>query len=176
MEAQVSVYVVRTWKNWALGLCFWVVTRKKCKMPVMGNLQRLRKWQGKLHHNAENVIDCWSEELGMAFSVAAILKSRWSALELMQGVKCTGEWPSSGLFALETHLWVWFSATVWMDFRLLLLELCCSSPGALEAGMDPVGWEGDTSTTLLLLMPGIDSHYCQRCKDKLKKKEKTALC
>lgn len=54
--------------------------------------------------------------------------------------------------------------------------------------MDNVGWEGtgctsaawvsgallpgalhrDTFTTLLLLMPGIDSHYCQRCKGNLK--------
>lgn len=62
--------------------------------------------------------------------------------------------------------------------------------------MDSVGWEGtqccaaglsraflpdalhcDTSTTLLLLMPGIDSHYCQRCKGNLKKKTKQpALC
>lgn len=33
----------------------------------------------------------------------------------------------------------------------------------------------DTSTTLLLLMPGIDSHYCQRCKGNLKKKKTNQL-
>lgn len=157
--------------------------------------EEVRQWQEKPHHNAENVTDCWSEEHGMGFSVTAILKSKWSALELMHGVKATGEWPSCGLFALETQLRVWSSDTVWMDLRLLLLELCCSSPGAFGDVMDSVGWEGtqccaaglsraflpgalhcDTSTTLLLLMPGIDSHYCQRCKGNLKKKKQPALC
>lgn len=155
--------------------------------------EEVRQWQEKPHHNAENVTDCWSEEHGMGFSVTAILKSKWSALELMHGVKPTGEWPSCGLFALETQLRVWSSDTVWMDLRLLLLELCCSSPGAFGAVMDSVGWEGtqcctaglsraflpdalhcDTSTTLLLLMPGIDSHYCQRCKGNLKKNKTTS--
>lgn len=155
--------------------------------------EEVREWQGKPHRNAENVIDCWSEEHGMGFSGTAILKSRWSALELMHRVKCTGEWPSSGLFALETQLRVWFSDTVWMDLRLLLLELCCPSPGAFGAVMGSVGWkvhgalllgsQGPSclkhfAVTLLPLCYSLcqaqTSHYCQRCKGNLKKNNR--LC
>lgn len=53
--------------------------------------EEVRKRQGKLHHSAENVTDCWSEKHGMEFSNTAVLKSRGSALELRHKVIRTGE-------------------------------------------------------------------------------------
>lgn len=128
--------------SWAVFLSGHLEEMQNASNGKCAEAEEVRQWQEKPHHNAENVTDCWSEEHGMGFSVTAILKAKWSALELMHGVKPTGEWPSCGLFALETQLRVWSSDTVWMDLRLLLLKLCCSSPGAFGDVMDSVGWEG----------------------------------
>lgn len=148
-EANLCSENMKELDSWAVFFSGHLEKMQNASNGKFAEAEEVRKQQGKPHHNAENVTDCWSEEHGVGFSVTAILNSGWSALELMHGVKCTGEWPSAGLFALETHLRVWFSGTVWMDLGLLLLELCCSSPGAFGAVMDSVGWEGTRCSAAL---------------------------
>lgn len=77
--------------SWAVFFSGHLEEMQNASNGKFAEAEEVRTQQGKPHHNAENVIDCWSEEHGVGLSVTAILNSRWSALELMRGVKCTGE-------------------------------------------------------------------------------------